>query len=259
MQKRTYWVALGLAALLGCGTDSTVREVRELRISGHLPEAREHALAALQQDPSHLELWLEFAHTAVDQTRQAEREQDPQSLNYLVEASLLCGGYYKFQNQDPPKDWRDVSRLAAGEAVKQGNITLTTLRSQSQSADYLNQLLTMRRGDSGMDGAQMSAAQMVEGYRAGARDMLFQSVLVVRLLEMLPEVSSGSSTILVAQIQSARDEWRQALELPADLVDTMTQRANHSVDTAFNRVLDDFRTLGYAVPETIIENGILGS
>jgi hypothetical protein len=175
-----------------------------------------------------------------------------------VEASLLCGGYYKFKNQNPPREWKEVSRQATGEAIKQGNIALTTLKSQAQSADYLNQLLTMRRGDSGMDGAQMSAIQMVEGYRAKAREMLFQSVLVVRLLEMLPEVSSGSSTILVSQIQSARDEWRQALELPADLVDTITQRANRSVDTAFERVLDDLRTLGYVVPGTIIENGVLG-
>jgi hypothetical protein len=258
MQKRTYWVVVGMAALIGCGSDSTVREVRELRTTGHIPEAREHVLAALQQDPSHLDLWLEFARTAVEQTRQADREQDPQAMSYLVEASLLCGGYYKFKNQDPPREWRDVSRMAAGEAIKQGNIALTTLKSQAQSADYLSQLLEMRRGDSGMDGAQMSAAQMVEGYRAGARDMLFQSVLVVRLLEMLPEVSSGSSPILVSQIQSARDEWRQKLELPADLVDTITQRANRRVDTAVERVLDDFQTLGYVVPGTIIENGILG-
>ncbi len=258
MRKRTFWLAAILSGvILGCGPSSTVREIRDLRASGKLPEARGSVLAALQENPSHMDLWLEFAHIDVDLTRQADREDNPLSLNYLAESTLLCGGYAKYRNQKLSKEWLDVARQATGEAIKQGNIVLTAFRAQAQSADYLTQLLEMRRGEPGLDGARMSAEQMVESYRSSARDLLFQSVLILRFMELLPEISSGTAAVLVAQVQNARDEWRQKLELRSDLVDTITERANRRVDVALSRVMDDFQTLGYVAPGTIIENGIV--
>lgn len=258
MNARIFMNGLGLAlVLLSCGADRAVKDIRQLRIAGQLEQSRDRALAALEDNPAYMEIWLEFARTVVEQSRQSEREGDGRAVDYLLEASLVCGGYYRFKNQAPSREWRDAGRQTAAEATKQANKVLTSLNAQIATVNYLNQLLSMHRGDAGLSGARISAERMVQDYRANARTLLFQSVLMIRLLEMLPDITSGSSALMINQIQSARDEWRQALELPPDLVDTITQRANRAVDEATERVMGDLQTLGYFLPGTIIENGIL--
>ena len=120
----------------------------------------------------------------------------------------------------------------------------------------MNQLLSLEQGESGQNYARINAQRMVDSYRANARELLFQSVLISRILELLPDVSPGSSALLTSQIQDSRDRWRQALELPPDLVETVTHRANSSVDAALNQAMGDLQSLGYFLPGTIFENGI---
>ena len=145
----------------------------------------------------------------------------------------------------------------SSEVTKQANKLQTTMMAQASSAEYLSQLLEMQRGDVGQSGARASAAQMVDEYRGNARTLLFRAVLIRRLLEMLPEISSGAGTMLLSQLESAQDEWRRNLELTADLTTPIQERANRAVDTAFGRVMGDLESLGYIIPGTILENGIL--
>src|SRR5512139_1436870 len=119
MNARTFVPLMGVTLLiLSCGPDSGVREMRQLRMTGNVQQARERAIAILQDNPTSMDRWLEFAKIEIDLTRQSERDGDERTMDYLVETSLICGGYYKFKHEDPPREWRDVCRLAAAEATK---------------------------------------------------------------------------------------------------------------------------------------------
>lgn len=257
MRWHNYITVGGLAlVLIGCGKDPVVKEIRALRQEGELGQAREKTIDALQDTPGDMDLWLEFAQIAVEQTRASERGEGPNTMNYLVEATLVCGAIYKHEERKPGRQWRDVCRLASSELTKQANKVQTTLSAQASSAEYFKQLLETNRGDTGLRGAQISAARMVEGYKADARVLLYQAVVIRRLLELLPEVSPGSSTMLTTQIESATDNWRQSLELTADLTTPVQDRANHAVDKAMEQISGDLETLGYIIPGSIFENGI---
>ena len=257
--RPTTLISLGLIVILaaGCGKDNTVKELRQLRSESQFTAARDRCIDALQENPANMDLWQEFARASADLTRASEREGGEQTWLYLVEGSLVCGGVYKLKNQNPSRDWRDACRLMSSEVTKQANKLQTTMMAQASSAEYLSQLLEMQRGDVGQSGARASAAQMVDEYRGNARTLLFRAVLIRRLLEMLPEISSGAGTMLISQLESAQDEWRRNLELTANLTTPIQERANRAVDTAFGRVMGDLETLGYIIPGTILENGIL--
>ncbi len=257
MRWHNYMTVGGLALiLLGCGKDPVVKEIRALRQEGELAQAREKTIAALQDSPGEMDLWLEFANIAVEQTRASERAEGSNTMEFLVEASLVCGAIYKHEQQKPGREWRDACRLASSELTKQANKIQTTLGAQASSAEYFKQLMEINRGDTGLRGAQISAARLVEGYKANARSLLYQAVVIRRLLELLPEVSPGSSTMLITQIERAMDNWRRSLELTADLTSPVQDRANHAVDKAMEQILGDLETLGYIIPGSIFENGI---
>jgi hypothetical protein len=258
MRRHFYIVVSGLALLVaGCGKDPVVKEIQEIRAEGQLQEARDKTIAALQDSPANMDLWLEFAGVAVDQTRASERENGPHTLNYLVEASLVCGTVYKAKHQNPNREWRDACRLCASEVTKQANTIQTTLAAQASSAQYFKQVLELQRGDVGRRDAEISAAQMVEDYRSNARTLLYQAVVVRRLIELLPEVSPGAATMLITQIETARDDWMRNLELAPDLTGPVQDRANHAVDKAFDLAAGDLQTVGYFILGTILDNGIL--
>ena len=258
MRWHNYILVGGLAlTLIGCGKDPVMLEIRQLRQEGELAQAREKTIAALQETPGDMHLWLEFANVAVDQTRESERVEGPNTLQFLVEASLVCGAVYKHEQQKPGRQWRDACRLASSELTKQANKIQTTLTAQASSADYLKQLLEMDRGNAGQRGAQISAARLVDEYKSNARSLLYQAIVIRRLLELLPEVSPGSATMLITQIESAADTWRRSLDLSADLTSSVQERANLAVDKAMEQISGDLETLGYIIPGSILENGII--
>ena len=243
--------------LWGCGKGETVNEIRQLRAEGNQDQAREVALAELEVTPSNFKLWLEYANVEIELTRKSERADGEHTWKHMVEASLVCGAVYKYKEQKPGSEWRNACRLAAAEVSKHANKIHTSMSAQASSAEYLSQLLEMDRGSTGQHGARSSAAAIVEEYKANARTLLFQSVLVGRLLEMLPEVSSGSTTHLLSQVETARDNWKRSLELPPELIIPIEERANRTIELAFDRVMGDLQTLGYIIPATITENGVV--
>jgi hypothetical protein len=249
-------ISTGLIWLAGCGKDNTVKEIIQLRSEGQLTAARDRTIDALQETPDNFDLWLEFARVSADLARESERADGAQTMDYLAEGGLVCAAVYKFKDQKPNREWRDACRLISAEVTKQANKLQTQMTAQAQSAEYLGQLLSMDRGDQGQSGARVSAARMVEDYRSNARSLLFREIVIKRFLEMLPEVTTGSSTMFMTQIANAELDWTRSLQLTSDLITPIQERANREVDVALERVMGDLTTLGYMIPGTILEHGI---
>ena len=254
--------ALLLAMLLstGCGSSKQAETVRNLRLAGQADSARSMALSLLNENANRMDLWLEFARSSLDAVRlrpNTEDEDHTNDLNALVQAALVCSAVYQQAKHEPPKEWRDTGKLVSAEVARQVNNVITAMNAQMQSALYLKPMLHPTGPDSLMShGSDVRAEQLLVNYRMGARNLLFWSTVMHRLLESLPEVNPGTASLLAGQLEEARTPWAQSLDLDPAYMSGTQQRARQVIDEALQHALQDYRDLGYLLPQTITENGV---
>jgi hypothetical protein len=255
---------LGMVAILvglagaGCGPSSEVRTIRNLRIAGRLDSAQAVATRYLTDHPARMDVWLEFARASLDLSRFAENEESElQPVEPLVQAGLLCGAMYQYRKQSPPRDWRDAGRLTAAEIARQMGRLGSTYRQQIRASSYAKEMLASADSTRPLQGQQLRARQSLENLRSEGRALLMWSAVLRRLLESLPEISPGSSSTAVTQLEEAQNAWIAALDLDPEYTVPVQQKARRLTDEALARTLNDLQELGYFLPPTITENGVL--
>jgi hypothetical protein len=253
-----------LAAMLlvvlasGCSRGKEAEQVRSLRFAGQADSARTLALTLLYQNANRMPVWLEFVQSSLDEVRLRPNEEDHENdLDILVQACLVCSAIYQNTKHEPPREWRDTGKLLSAEVARQVNEQITAMTAQMQSTAYLKPMLTPVGSDTLLPrGPEIRARQLLTGYRSGARQYLYWSVVFRRLLESLPEVNPGTASLLAGQQDEAITAWSQALDLDNALKIGIQTRARKAIDDAMNHTLQDLRDLGYFLPQTIIENGV---
>jgi hypothetical protein len=250
-------IALAVLAA-GCGRSKIAQEVRDLRFAGQADSSRALALASLKKKASRMDLWLEFTRSTLDIVRlRPETADHTNDLDLLVQAALTGAAIYQRDKHNPSAEWRDTDKLLAGEVGRQMNTLMTTMTVQVQQASYLKPLLNPTGPDSLVPhGPDIRARDTLSGYRTDARNVLFWSIVLKRLLEMLPEVNPGTASLLAGQMDEDKAAWTQALELDPSYIVTVQQRAREAIDQALDHAAQDLKDLGYFLPQTIIENGV---
>jgi len=248
-----------LAALVaGCGGEKAVKEIRDLRFAGQADSSRALALSLLGKNANRMDLWLEFVRSSIDVVRlKPETADHSNDLDLLVQAALVGASVYQHDKHEPPAQWRDTDKLLSAELVRQSSKLRTTMAAQVEQANYLTPMLKSTGPDTLVPrGPDIRAADTLSEYRTGARNLLFSSIVTRRLLEMLPEVNPGTTSLTAGQVDEDKAAWTQALELDPSYVITVQERARGAIDQALNHAAQDLNDLGYFLPQTIIENGV---
>jgi hypothetical protein len=256
---RTFATIL-LAAIvcaIGCRKDETVRDVRELRFAGQADSARALALSALSTNANRMDLWLELTKTDLELCRVADQPQGFRSLKNLLEAGLTCAAMYAHDKQQPPREWRDIGRLASAETGRQMNRLLGVFNAQIQALEYLKRTATPNPDAPYLSGQTVHAQQIIEDYKNAAPDLLHISMTLRRLLETLPEPNPGTASLLIGEVEEATASWAPALDLDPALIAPVQFRSRTVFDKALARAKEDLNELGYFLTGTIVENGAL--
>ncbi len=256
-------MALALGLTVGCGGSREAETVRGLRLSGSPDSARALAISVLSARAARMDVWREFASAALDLARRTDEDEGGGPLANLIEAGLLCGAINLHAQQKPDRDWHTLGRLTAVEVGRRINRLTGLLGTQAQAGEYLQQAeQNANRGTlPGLDpNAPDPAARLrraVIDYRDGARPLLIQAVILRRLVEVLPESNPGSGAVLSGQLADAVSGWSKALELEPGLLGPIQLHEREALDAAFGQAETDLNELGYWLPKTILENGVL--
>jgi hypothetical protein len=242
---------------VGCRRDETARDVRELRFAGQADSARTLALSALSTNANRMDVWLELTKSDLDICRLADQQQGFRPLKYLLEAGLTCAAMYAHDKQQPPRAWRDIARLASAESGRQMNRLLGIFNTQMQSLEYLKRTAATNPDMPFLSGQSLHAQQMIEDYKNAAPDLIHISITLRRLLESLPEPSTGTASLLIGEVEEATGSWAPALELDPALSSTVQFRSRAAFDKALQRAQGDLGELGYFLVGTIVDNGAL--
>ena len=242
----------------GCGEDRSAERVRTVRLSGQPDSARVMALSMLGDNANRMTLWLEFVRSSLDEVRLRPNEQShANDLDILLQGCLVCSAVYQNAKHDPPREWHDTGRLLSAELARQISDLMTKMTVQFQSANMIKQMLFPTGPDTLIPhGPDIRAQQTLAGYRAEARSLLFWPVVLRRLMESLPEVNPGTTSLLAGQMDEAIPTWSRSLDLDPALITTVQQRARNAVDRAMNKAEQDLHDLGYFLPQTITDNGV---
>jgi hypothetical protein len=220
-------------------------------------------MTALDQDASRLDLWYEFAESTLELARNSNLSDSGQGQEYLMESAIVAGAIYEHDKEQPPKKWRELGKAVAGEVGRQVNQLVSAMNSQAGVAGNFDEFMKGPGGISDTTGTRppndeaIRGRKQIEGYRRDARVMVAQSVVYRQLLEALPEQSSGMISLLSGQLESAQNSWVAALGLDAGYVLPVQADAKHSLEVALLHARSDLNDLGYFLPKTILENGVL--
>jgi len=256
---RARWAIMAAAVLLvvaGCGTDPTVREVRALRTAGRPDSARVRALLALDERADRRKLWLEFARASHEVCRTSERSGDPQMMESCVQAALVCATAHQ-QKRPWGREWRETGRLVSAEVGRQLNRVMSNFTTQMQAAAMLKDIKQRDPGGTEVYGHIARTEQQVQSYRDDARRLLALAVIWRRLLDVLPELSPGMSTIYGAELEERQTQWIEELQLEPGYTGPVQQRARQRVDAALARLQEDVDDLGHFLVRSVTENGVL--
>jgi len=257
--RRARWVILVSVVVLmaaGCRTDPITREVRELRMAGRPDSARARALAALEERADRRQLWLEFARASLEVCRAGVDESEPQIMEMTVQAALVCAAAHQ-QKQPWSREWRETGRLVSAEVGRQLNRIMSSYTTQAQTAASLKELRQRYSGGADQYGQLARTEQLVQEYRDDARHLLTLAVIWRRLLDVLPELTPGMSTIYGAELEQRQTQWIEELQLEPGYTAPVQQRARQRVDTALARLREDVNDLGHFLVRSVTENGVL--
>jgi len=245
---------LALIAAVGCGGDPSAQHIRDLRMSGNADSARTLAVAFLEEKAARMDVWLELTHSTLDLCRRATGENDRLTMRYVLEAGLTCGAIYQHRKRDPGRQWLEASKITASEVTRQINRIALTLNTQAADAGRLSEMARApHEGDALTERARQDLDKMV----GDARDLLRLAIVMRRLLESLPETSPGVTSLLTGQLEAAVVEWGRALGLDSRFTLSVQNSARQSFDDALARATGDLQDLGYLLPATLLENGVL--
>lgn len=256
---RARWAIMALPFVLvaaGCGTDPTVREVRELRLAGRPDSARARALSALGERADRRPLWLEFARASQEVCRGSESVDDPQVMESCVQAALVCAAVHQ-QKRSWGREWRETGRLVSAEVGRQLNRVMSDFTTQTQTAAVLKDLQRQYPRGAEEYGPMARTEQLVQGYRDDARRLLTMAVIWRRLLEVLPELNPGMSAIYGAELEERQTQWIEELQLEPGYTAPVQQRARQRVDAAVARLREDVDDVGHFLLRSVTENGVL--
>jgi hypothetical protein len=255
---------IGLTLIIaGCRTISKVKEVHDLRVAGMADSSRTVALTYLEADAANLDLWLEFALSSLEFSRTAVADDRDKAQEYLVEAGLVCGAVYRHEKNQPSKDWREAGRLVSGEVGRRINLLSGMLSSQTGTAANVKEL---EKGPGGPTDTLhinppseelLKGRKLLDGFRADARRLLLLSVVYRELLASLPEPSSGLTSLLSGQLEVTQNEWSGALSLEPAYLQSIQDEARTRIHQAQALAAGDLNDVGYILPKTIVENGVL--
>ncbi|RPH95169.1 hypothetical protein EHM69_05155 [candidate division KSB1 bacterium] len=247
--------------IAGCGEDPHAIQVRELRMWGQADSARSLALAFLSEKAGRMDVWREFARASLDANRNIEEEDDQTAFQYVVEAALVSGAVNLRHRRKPDRKWRELNRVTAAELTRQINRIVAECHAEGSTADYLQQLMEQSAQNEGTNrqffGPLWRTQQLVQQYRDQARQKLTRSAVGRQLLESVYESAPEASKIILEQLQTAQNNWVIALKLEPDLVEPVQDDSRGRVDAALNRLQGELKELGYLLPGSVIENGVL--
>jgi hypothetical protein len=245
-----------LSLLVGCSGDETYREVESQRKSGQPGVARETAIQLLNEKPTRMKVWLEFARACTDMVRPLDSSGDD-PLPMLVQAGLVCGAINLKYEQQPPADWQEACRFLSVELSRQCNVLLTQLNSETRAVDYLKTLDNLPdNGESGRSGAHMQAAIAVDKAKRNARSKLERITILEELLNVLPGGAPAAESV-TQQLDLTRGDWLAALQLTNDYSKPINEAMHARLQGALDKASGDLKELGYILPGTILENGVL--
>ena len=255
--KRILLLVIAALLLTACGKDSDVQRVRALRLSGHPDSARVAAVEVLKQNSARLDLWREYAASALDAARIETGEAGSEPSSQLIEAALVCAAVYQQKNREPGRAWHDLGRLASAEIIGELSRMRTTIQMQTSSTAMLKPLETVADTSEMPPLQAVKARETMTKYRSGARILLRRSMCYRRMLEVLPEMNPGSAEITISQFEEIQSPWFEVLELDAAFVAGVQRTARQGVDQALAQARGDLDEVGYFLPATIFENGVL--
>jgi hypothetical protein len=232
-------------------------------LTGAPDSARALAVSVLAGNSAQLDVWREFATATLDLARRTDEDEGGGPLSYLIETGLVCGAMNLHTQQKPDRAWHTLGRLTAVEVGRRINRLTGLLSTQAQAGEYLQQAQqNIAPGTQpGLDpSAPDPAARLrraVGQYRDGARPILIEAVILRRLIEVLPESNPGSGALLSGQLADAISGWSKALELEPGFVGPVQTQERAALDAVFGQAEADLNELGYWLPKTILENGVL--
>ncbi|MFZ5434114.1 MAG: hypothetical protein ACOZB3_10115 [Calditrichota bacterium] len=249
-------VVIVVGMILGCGSDQSAEEVRNLRRGGQLLDARNLALQLLEEKASRQAVWLEFIRASVELSRQTNSDAEA-ARPYIIQGGLAFGVFYEFKEHKLNAEWLEVGQLLSGETIRQINILSKALQKEAGVARHYQQLSEFNQNETDVLDAMVADAERISEFRAGAGFHIEDAVIFRFLLERQPETNPGMRKTMLQQLDATLEEWESTLELSAAYVSQVNEQSARNITTAFTRAQGDLSELGYLLPQSILENEVL--